>query len=115
MPSWPSNLPGLPLAGKYEETPPETVLRTPMDEGPAKLRRRGTAGVRRLKLEYLLDASQVAALDAFYLEDVRGGALSFSFAHPREGELVSCRFRAAPVYAAEGALYRAAVELEVLP
>lgn len=116
MPSWPSTLPSAPLMERFRETAPDTVLRSQMETGPAKLRRRTTAGVREMKLSYLLSRAQVEALDGFYLGDLFGGALAFDFTHPRTGDGVSCRFRAPPVYTpVNGDYFRAALELEVLP
>lgn len=116
MPTWPITLPTAPLMDRFRETPPDNVLRTEMETGPAKLRRRTTAGVRVLALTYLLSAEQVADLDAFYKTTLYGGALAFSFTHPREGGTVSCRFREPPVYTpVNGNYYRATLNLEVLP
>jgi hypothetical protein len=116
MPSWPSSLPSFPLADKFQEQPPDTLLRTQMDAGPAKLRPRTTAGVRLLRLAYILSRAQVEALDQFYRADLSEGALAFGFTHPRTGGAVSCRFRAPPEYAAvNGDYFRASLSLEVLP
>jgi hypothetical protein len=116
MPAWPPALPPSPLVQRFRETPPDTALRTGMDAGPAKVRRRTTAGVRLFQLEYLLSRAQMEALDAFYLDDLMGGTLAFDFAHPRSGDALSCRFRAPPAYAAvNGEYFRAALELEALP
>jgi hypothetical protein len=116
MPDWPSTLPSAPLAEKYRETPPDTALRTQMETGPAKLRQRTTAGVRLFQMEYLVDAAQMASLDAFYRDDLMGGILAFDFPHPRGGGTLSCRFRAPPAFAAaNGEYFRAAVALEALP
>lgn len=116
MPSWPSTLPSAPLAARYREMPPDTALRTEMDAGPAKMRRRTTAAVRPLEVEYLLSAAQVAALDSFYTDDLLGGTLGFDFTHPRVGTAETCRFCAAPSYVpVNGDHYRAVLELEILP
>ncbi len=49
---------GKPLAANYQETPPDNLVRTPMDVGPAKLRRRTTANVRQLSVLYVVDVDQ---------------------------------------------------------
>ncbi|QLH37711.1 MAG: hypothetical protein HWD60_00095 [Defluviicoccus sp.] len=41
---WPSSLPQKPLVDGFSETAPNLVVRSPMDVGPAKVRRRATAG-----------------------------------------------------------------------
>lgn len=116
MPSWPVSLPASPLAEGFSETPPATSLRTEMDQGPAKMRQRTTAGVGRLGFSLLLSLAQVQILDEFFRNDTKGGSLSFSFAHPRGGAAITCRFIEPPRYqAATGAWFRAQLSLEVLP
>lgn len=116
MPLWPVTLPQSPLADSFRETAPGTTIRTQMEQGPAKIRRRTTAGVGDISFAYVLSAAQVAALEGFYLDDLSGGALSFSFTHPRTGGSLSCRFREPPQYASlSGDYFRAAVKLEILP
>jgi len=49
-PLWPPSLPQSPLGDSFAEQPPNLIVRSPMDVGPAKVRRRSTAGVSRLQL-----------------------------------------------------------------
>lgn len=116
MPSWPGTLPSAPLVDGYRESIPETAIRTTMEQGPAKLRRRTTAQARTLGLEYIMSAEQVTALETFFISTLSGGVLSFTFTHPRTGNSVSCRFKKPPQYTAHnGLFYHVAIELEVLP
>lgn len=116
MPTWPSTLPAFPLAESFRETVPDTTLRTSMDYGPAKTRRRTTAGAAGIFAAYILDRTQVEHLDEFYQAALSGGALSFIFAHPRTGTEESCRFKKPPEYISlNGDYFRVLVELEVLP
>lgn len=115
MTIWPDTLPQSPLADGYGETAPDNTVRTEMEQGPAKIRRRGTAAVRKLRFALLLDAAQVETLDDFYAETLAGGALAFTFPQPRGDGTVQCRFVKPPEYGAAGKAFRAAMELEVLP
>lgn len=116
MPSWPSTLPASPLADNFFERAPDTSLRTEMEQGPAKLRRRTTAAVRLLSLRYLMNKPQIAALETFYAATLLGGTLAFDFTHPRSALTVSCRFLHPPEYiSGNGNYFTVAVELEVLP
>ena len=116
MPQWPETLPQSPLADSFREMLANTVVRTAMEQGPAKLRQRTTAGVSEMNLGYILSAGEAVILDTFYNETVFGGALAFDFPHPRTGSTVSCRFKKPPVLQAiNGNYFRAAVEMEVLP
>lgn len=116
MPEWPSELPVSPLVAGFAEAAPDTRVVTEMDQGPAKMRRRGTAGVRGLSFRLLLDGAGVQALDDFFETALEGGTRAFDFTHPRTGGGVSCRFVEPPAYtAAGGTHYHAAIRLEVLP
>ncbi len=116
MPTWPVTLPASPLVDGFQETPPPTVIRTEMDQGPAKTRQRTTAGVRRMQLSFILSKAQTATLDSFFTDTVKGGALGFDFTHPRTGSTLNCRFAEPPRYAAlNGEKFRTALVFEVLP
>lgn len=116
MPTWPLTLPAAPLAEGFRETMPATTVRTEMEAGPAKVRRRTTAGVGRLSMAYLMSAAQVATLESFVTHDLAGGALPFNFTHPRRGTAVRCRFARLPEHVAvNAAFFKSAFELEILP
>lgn len=116
--NWPATLPDDVLVDGYDESPPETVVRTEMDAGPAKIRRRFTAGVRPLKVTLdRMTRTQVAALDELYVDTLEGGALPFDWTHPRTLGDVTFRFTRPPRYRpiGSGALWNAELELEVMP
>jgi hypothetical protein len=116
MAAWPETLPQSPLVEGFRETPADNSLRTAMETGPAKLRRRATSGAAGLTAGFLLDAAQLAALDIFYADTLQGGTLPFDFTHPISGETISCRFRQPPSRAAlNGGYFRSVLELEVVP
>jgi hypothetical protein len=116
MTSWPDTLPAYPLLDGFHETVPNTVIRTDMEQGPAKVRLRTTAAIRAMSLAYLMSKTQVTALETFYLATLQGGALLFDFMHPRSNATVSCRFVKPPEYAtSNGNFFKVALELEVLP
>lgn len=114
MPSWPVSLPSLELDG-YAETAPDVVLRSQMDAGPAKVRRRFTAGVRPIAGQVTLTAAQTATLDAFYVTDLAGGATPFDWTHPRTGAACVMRFTEPPGYTPVEQFYRATLRLEIMP
>lgn len=116
MADWPLTLPTAPLMERFQETFADTALRTAMDQGPAKLRARGTAGVALLDLSYLLNGAQAATLETFYRSTLAGGTQAFTFLHPRRAVSVQARFRKPPkLIPRSGHYYLAAIELEVLP
>ncbi len=115
MPTWPVSFPP-PAAGTLQESPPDNALRTSMDKGPDKIRRRTTANVRPLSFSIYLDDDQVQEMDEFYNEDTYSGSVEFDYVHPRTLANVSARFTAPPQYShREAGLWTVNVSLEVLP
>lgn len=114
--TWPATLPSYPLVEGYEERAPATMLRTEMDAGPAKVRRRFTAGVRVLTLEVGLTTEQTETLDAFFVDTLQGGTLPFDWVHPRTQDPATFRFTAEPEYEPLGGeMWIAVLPLEILP
>jgi len=116
-PVWPAGLPQDVLTDGFGEQLAEVVLRTQMDAGPAKMRRRFTAGVRVFNVATSLTRTEAATFETFFGTTLLGGALAFDWVHPRTLATVAFRFRKAPTLRPEpGAkLWRAEMELEVLP
>lgn len=117
MPTWPGSLPAAPQGDSYQEQAPNTVVRSPMDAGPQKVRRRFTAGVRPFTFTWLLTKAQVATLDTFYNSTLSGGSLTFDgLNHPRTGTATTWRFTMPPTYTYLGPdAWKAITPLEVLP
>jgi hypothetical protein len=113
---WPSGLPSIVLEEGYAERWAENVIRSPMDVGPAKLRRRSTAAVRRTTAVQLLTTAQVATLKTFYDTTTAYGSLSFDFTDARTGATLEARYVTPPAIApAAPGYWRAAYDLEILP
>lgn len=116
MTVWPLSLPQAPLAERYQETLPNAILRSEMDQGPAKLRARTSAAVGLFRLSYILTRAQAETLETFYRATLGQGALAFGFPHPRTGVAGSFRFRAPPdILAVNGLYFRVDLQLEALP
>jgi hypothetical protein len=90
-----------------------------MEYGPPKRRRRSTAGIRTIKCRLALTTEQVDILDAFFLSDLAGGALTFEWVHPRTRVLSTLAFTECkpPVYndAGGGEKFYADFSLDILP
>lgn len=113
--AWPETLPQTPLQDGWQETLADNVLRTEMEQGPPKLRRRGRAASGKMTVQYLLTRTDCETLDAFYQTVLSGGVLPFVFPHPRRNAHIAARFAAPPDYAAvNGDYFRARLSLEVL-
>jgi hypothetical protein len=114
--SWPAGLPAYVLAEGYQEHAPDTLLRTPMDAGPAKARRKSTAQVWTITCQVRLTHDQRAVLDQFFVVDTASGALRFDWVHPVTRDACEMRFTERPVYQARGPVHLvASLALEILP
>ena len=116
--TWPASLPPFEetLLKGNKEKPGTTAIRTQMEVGPDKVRRRGTAAVDELNTGYVMTAAQVTALDDFFAATTKSGALRFDATHPRTGNTVEVRFLKRPEYEKEAPdVWRVKFSVEVLP
>jgi hypothetical protein len=115
---WPSQLPQAPQKG-FTETGGALVLRTQMDAGIAKQRRRGLSP-QQMSTTFILTTEQVATFENFVSNTIKGVA-RFGFPHPRTQQVVEVRI----ISQSEGTLYNLtylapgywtlALQLEILP
>jgi hypothetical protein len=123
IPTWPGSLPQYPERN-FSENIGVNILRTPMDMGPAKMRRRSSRP-QILNVQYTLTKTQLEALETFLL-DVLQGIFRFNFPHPRLSSGTTYVYREVRVVPQQGGdlvtlqylapdYYRANLQLEVLP
>lgn len=117
MIQWPEYLPQHVDKDGYSESPPDSRIRTPMDMGPAKIRRRFSAQVRPVHIMMKMTESQLDEFDTFYVDTTESGALSFEFPSPRGSGTVTARFgESAPAYGEFDGLHcTVQFDLEILP
>ena len=116
--AWPATVPDYLIKDGLSETAPQNAIRTNMDAGPPKVRRRGTAAVRPISGRIKMTATQADALDTFYTTTTKYGTLDFEWKHPRTRATVSMHFVGAPAFApygTEGNRWIASLALEILP
>lgn len=85
---WPTTLPQAPQKG-FSETIGALISRSPMDAGPAKMRRRGKSP-NNLKVNFIMTTDQVASLQDFVEHQIMG-TIRFGFPHPRLRTMVEVR------------------------
>ena len=113
---WPLSLPQVLSADGYEEVEPELRLRTNMDAGPAKVRRRFTAGVRPVKTQLRFSLNQKDDFKTFYNDTLAGGSLSFNWVLPGTETAAEYRFVSPPSYTPlGGANWIVNLDMEILP
>lgn len=92
-----------------------------MDAGPAKVRRRFTAAVHPITINFILSDAQLQTFDDFYVETLEGGALPFDWVHPRHvadspQEFFQFRIVRPPTYSAiDRDIWQVPIEFEILP
>lgn len=85
---WLTSLPQKPDTD-YSETGGVNIIRSPMDSGPAKQRKRGNKP-QVLNMTFTMSDSQVVAFENFVKTTLNGTA-RFGFPHPRLGTVVEAR------------------------
>lgn len=115
---WPLGLPQAPDRG-FTESKGLNVLRTPMDAGPAKMRKRSVRP-DTMNVSYLLTTNQVSTLETFVFTTLQG-TYRFGWPHPRTNVQVEARVVPSSdgayysiTYAAPG-YWRVSLQLEILP
>lgn len=118
IPKWPETLPQKLLIDGYNQAAANTVIRSQMDTGPAKQRRRFSAGVIPLGGRLILDETEMDTLRMFYDDTLLGGSLRFRWYNPIEGyeQTAQLRFISPITWTTYGAgLFNVALSLEVMP
>ena len=115
---WPPGLPQTVQQG-YTESVGMNILRSPMDAGPAKMRKRSNKP-SILSVSFILTTSQVETLETF-VKDTTKGIYRFGFPHPRTLSQVEVRIIPGQdgVYYTLNYLapdfYSVSLQLEILP
>jgi len=103
------------LSGYTEQAEPN-IIRSDVEVGPAKTRRRYTKPIINIKASMVVTAAQLQVFDDFYHGPLMSGALRFLFKDPRTGVQKEFRFIDPPVYqpiTAEN--WAVEMSIEVLP
>lgn len=116
MSSWPATIPQALFTDGYGEAPPNVTIRSQMDFGPDKVRRRATAGVRPVSGKMVMTSAQLADFKTFYNTTILGGSLRFDWVDPYDGTTaVEMRFSEPPSWTAAEGNYEVSMKLEILP
>ena len=97
--TWPVTLPQTPLNGSFTESVGFNYIRTPMDSGPAKIRKR-SGRASPMSMSFMMTNTQLGYLKTF-VETTISGVARFYFDHPRTGSTMEVRI----VPSSDGALY----------
>lgn len=100
------------LRDGFSETPPQRIIRTNMDVGPAKVRRRTFAATYPIKFKMYLTNDEFETLRTFYLAN---DASIFDFTNPRTNQILKARFTSEPSGDFDQTMWDVGVELEIMP
>jgi len=89
---WPQYLSAKPLEDGLSKQPQSNVIRTAMDAGPKKARRRYTARTVTYTGKQVFDFAEMAVFEQFYHTVLADGVLRFNFDDPVTGETAEFRF-----------------------
>lgn len=80
MPAYPLTLPQAPLLSGFTHTERETAIRSAVSFGPPMVRQRATAALQPISCgTKALSLAQKEILRAFFTDDLKGGALTFTW------------------------------------
>ena len=111
---WPALLPSGLLEDGFGKRPQSNVVRTAMDAGPKKARRRYTARTVRCSGKQIFDLAELMVFEQFYHNVIADGVLRFNFADPVTGEVAEFRFTEDYSVGTVDGLYEVSMQLERL-
>lgn len=100
------------LKDSYKEDLPDFLLRSNMDVGPAKIRKRTVATPYKITFSMLLTTDVFQTFKMFYKTN---GALVFDFNDPMTNEPLKARFDQVPSMTMNETLCSVSVVLEIMP
>jgi len=98
MAVYPATLPQDPLLEGFSDTRQSSVLRSAMDIGAPKRRQRYTAALRSLRWPTILNGTQRATFDTFFITTISNGSVSFTIPDPVDGATITVLFTTPPTW-----------------
>lgn len=115
IPVWPASLPQELLMSGYQQSVKNNLLRTQMEAGPAKVRRRGGAYPEPVQGRQMMTKPQFENFRIFYITTLEDGSLRFSWIEPLSKVAAEFRFTSPPNWAISGGFVDVSLQLEILP
>ena len=102
--AWPSSLPTCILQDGFGQQARPNNIRTKMEAGLDKIRRRYTTPIVDSTPAMVLSFTQYEAMEVFYNTTLQGGTLSFNFTDPADDTQYEYQFLSPPSYTSYGPL-----------
>jgi hypothetical protein len=124
MPAYPASLPQYPIDGGFKDERQQAFIKSQMDSGAPKKRKVFTAAIRNWQWTTILNGTQRATFDTFYITTINEGTDSFTIPDPVDGETVTVRFTKPPSWSVAKGIgdastsnryWRTTFNLEILP
>lgn len=113
---WPPTISEAFTSDAFTEEPQDVTIRSSMETGPAKVRRRFINPSKTYTCDIILrNASEYQTLTDFYYITCQGGTDTIQMPHPITGAMATFRFASPINYAALGIAWKASFKLEALP
>ena len=103
--TWPATIPEEVLVDGFMQQAVPATIRTKMEAGIDKLRRRYTTPILNLNVAMFLTFTQYETLETFYNTTLQGGVLSFDFTDPATATTKEYRFISPPSYTPSGGVH----------
>ncbi len=103
--AWPIALPQKVESDGFGKNFGNNVIRTTMDVGLDKLRKRYTKAIHTLSCSMKVDRSQYSVLENFYYVTLNSGTTPFTFTDPVSDVATDYRFTGPPVFRSIGGNY----------
>lgn len=91
--AWPAALPQYVLEQGFSEGEPDQLIVTSMEAGRSKTRRRYTSSNETFALAVAMTQAQRQTFQDWFRNDLRGGALAFTWVHPLYRTAMTFMFR----------------------
>lgn len=114
--AWPATLNNTLDVDSFSYKIGDTTIRSDMDIGPQKVRRRHTKSVDTISCSQKISFSLYQDLYDFFDIDLNGGVNTFSFNHPFTGLPMECRFLGPPeIRPIGGVEFTLSMQWEIVP
>lgn len=112
--SWPATLPAAPTTDGFQIIYPNNVVRSQMDAGPIKQRRRVAWARKQMVAPFMLTSAQMADFEVFYKTTTESGTLIYEWTDPAREVLGEYRIIENPQIETEefGLWYRVTIVIE---